>query len=62
MDRAKAEHVACVAAQGAQDCRLMIHVSSLITRELVLAFALLGCAALIPVAYRKWRNSHAAAE
>lgn len=33
-----------------------IELSALVTRELVLAFAALGLAALIPVALRKWRG------
>jgi uncharacterized membrane protein YdjX (TVP38/TMEM64 family) len=56
---AKAEYAACVAAHGAAACKLTINASSLVTQELVLAFALLGFAALIPVAYKRWRNAHA---
>ena len=59
---AKAEYAACVALKGPQACKLSIHVSSLITKELVLALALLGLVALIPVAVRKWRTAHAAAK
>ena len=59
---AKAEYMTCVAARGAQACKLTINASSLVTHELILAFVLLGFAALIPVAYKKWRNTHAAAE
>lgn len=59
---AKAEHAACVAANGPQACTLTINAGSLVTRELILAFALLGLAALIPVAYKRWRKSHAAAD
>jgi uncharacterized membrane protein YdjX (TVP38/TMEM64 family) len=59
---AKAEHAACVAAQGPHACKLAINASSLVTQELILAFVLLGFAALIPVAYKRWRNTHAAAE
>ena len=59
---AMVEHAECVARKGAEACTLGIHASSLITRELVLAFALLGVVALIPVALRKWRRPHAAAK
>jgi uncharacterized membrane protein YdjX (TVP38/TMEM64 family) len=57
---AKAEHAACVAKRGADACHFTIHASSLVTKELILALALLGLLALIPVAVRKWRGSHAA--
>ncbi len=59
---AKAEYVACVAARGADACKLTINASSLVTKELMLAFVLLGFAALIPVALKRWRNTHAAAK
>jgi hypothetical protein len=59
---AKAEYARCVAQGGAQACRLSIHASSLVTRQLVLALLLLGVVALIPVILRKWRNNHAAAK
>jgi hypothetical protein len=41
---------------------LKIHASSLVTKDLMLALLLLGCAALIPIGLKKWRRSHAAAE
>ena len=53
---------ACVAAHGAEACRFSLNASSLITRELILAFVLLGLAALLPVAYKRWRNTHGAAK
>ena len=59
---AKAEHARCVAENGAEGCKFTIHASSLVTRELLLALLLLGVVALIPVALRRWRNSHAAAK
>ena len=59
---AKAEYAQCVAERGAAACKLTIHASSLVTRELLLALLLLGVVALIPVALRRWRNSHAAAK
>ena len=45
------------AESGAQACKLSIHASSLVTKELVLALVLLGVVALIPVAVRKWRST-----
>jgi uncharacterized membrane protein YdjX (TVP38/TMEM64 family) len=57
---AKGEYLSCVASQGAGACKLMVHASSLVTKELVLACLLLGLVALIPVAVKKWRNNHAA--
>jgi uncharacterized membrane protein YdjX (TVP38/TMEM64 family) len=59
---ALAEHAQCVARKGADACTLGIHARSLVTKELVLALVLLGIVALIPVALRKWRNTHAAAK
>jgi uncharacterized membrane protein YdjX (TVP38/TMEM64 family) len=59
---AKAEHAACVARQGAQACRFVLNAGALITHELVLAFVLLGIAALLPVAYKRWRHAHGAGE
>jgi uncharacterized membrane protein YdjX (TVP38/TMEM64 family) len=62
MAAAMAEHAECVARKGAAACRLSVHASSLVTKELVLAFVLLGIVALIPVALKKWRKTHAAAK
>jgi uncharacterized membrane protein YdjX (TVP38/TMEM64 family) len=59
---AKAEYAQCVAEHGAEACKLTIHASSLVTKELLLALLLLGVVALIPVALRRWRNTHAAAK
>jgi uncharacterized membrane protein YdjX (TVP38/TMEM64 family) len=59
---AKADYAGCVALKGAEACKLRIHASSLVTKELVLALALLGLVALIPIAVRKWRTTHAAAK
>ena len=57
---AKAEYATCLAQKGMAACELTIRASSLVTRELILSLVLLGLLALIPVAVRKWRNSHAA--
>lgn len=59
---AEAQHAKCVAAHGAGACVFSLKAGSLITRELILAFVLLGLAALLPVAYKRWRNMHGAAK
>lgn len=59
---AKNEHAACVALKGADACKMKIHASSLLTKELLLALILLGVVALIPVVLKRWRKSHAAAK
>ena len=62
---AKTAHTACVAAKGAEACPFELHVSSLLTRELMLALALVGLVALMPIGLKKWKrrsNSHAAAK
>lgn len=54
---------ACLAKAGAQAeaaCPYTIDTSALVTKELVLAFALLGLVALIPVALKKWKARNAA--
>jgi uncharacterized membrane protein YdjX (TVP38/TMEM64 family) len=62
---AKNAHAACVAAKGAEACPFKLHVSSLLTKELILALVLVGLVALMPVGLKKWktrRRSHAAAK
>ena len=54
-----ASHDACVVAKGAAACPFELSASSLITKELLIAFAVLGVVALIPVALKKWKNAHA---
>ncbi|MDE2385375.1 MAG: TVP38/TMEM64 family protein [Alphaproteobacteria bacterium] len=49
-------HEACVAAKGAAACPFEISASSLITPQLLWAFAILGLVALIPVALKKWKS------
>jgi uncharacterized membrane protein YdjX (TVP38/TMEM64 family) len=56
---AEAKYAACVAVKGAALCKLSIKLSMLINKQVGLAFVLLGCVALIPVIYKKWRNRHA---
>jgi uncharacterized membrane protein YdjX (TVP38/TMEM64 family) len=59
---AKRAHAACVAHKGADACQMKLHVSSLLTKELILALLLLGVVALIPVVLKRWRKTHAAIE
>ena len=59
---AKQNHAACVAVKGADACRMKIHLSSLLTKELILALVLLGLVALIPIALKRWRKSYGAAQ
>lgn len=59
---AKNEHAACMALKGSYACKLKIHASSLLTKELILALVLLGLVALIPVVLKRWRKMHAAAK
>jgi uncharacterized membrane protein YdjX (TVP38/TMEM64 family) len=62
---AKDAHTACVAAKGVEACPFKLHVSSLLTRELMLALALVGLVALMPIGLKKWKrrsNDHAAAK
>lgn len=60
-----ASHQACLAKVGSSLdadslCPYTIDTSALVTKELVLAFALLGLVALIPVVIKKWRARNAA--
>lgn len=59
---AKQNHAACVAVKGADACKMKIHLGSLLTKELILALVLLGFVSLIPVALKRWRKSHGAAQ
>jgi len=62
---AKNAHAACVAAKGNAACPFKLHVSSLLTGELILALVLVGLVALMPIALKRWkrrRKSHAAAK
>jgi uncharacterized membrane protein YdjX (TVP38/TMEM64 family) len=47
----------CVAARGTANCSMTFDSSALVTRELLLAFALMGVVALIPVLLRRFRKS-----
>ena len=58
IDRAKADHAACVAT-GAADCQFHLGLSDLVTPQLLLAFAGLGLVALIPVALKYFKRQPA---
>ncbi|MDX2308719.1 MAG: VTT domain-containing protein [Hyphomicrobium sp.] len=52
-----AVHASCLASQAndaAKACAYTIDTSALVTRELLIGFALLGAVALIPVAIKSW--------
>lgn len=51
----------CLATPGGGPCEYTINTSALVTKELILAFALLGLVALIPVALKYWSKRHATA-
>jgi len=55
---------ACVAKMpgGEAACPYTIDTGALVTKELIMAFVLLGVVALIPVALKKWRARNAAIE
>lgn len=48
-------HDVCVASKGLANCPFEISTASLITPQLLVAFACLGVVALIPVAIQKWK-------
>ena len=56
IDAQAAAHAACVAEKGTALCPFELSVASLITSQLLLAFAALGVVALIPVALKKWKS------
>jgi uncharacterized membrane protein YdjX (TVP38/TMEM64 family) len=59
---AKKEYAACLALKGPEACKMQIHASSLLTKELLLALVLLGLVALIPVGLKRWSRTHGAAK
>jgi uncharacterized membrane protein YdjX (TVP38/TMEM64 family) len=54
----QAANAQCVAEKSVAECPFGLSLSSLITTELLLAFAALGVVALIPVALKKWKAHH----
>jgi len=60
-----AVHAACVARQASEpnlECPYTIDTSNLVTRELVIAFVLIGVVALIPVFAKRWRGRNETAK
>ena len=55
----QANHAQCIATKAASECPFELSLSTLITPQLLLAFAALGVVALIPVALKKWKARHA---
>lgn len=55
----QAAHAQCVTLKSLAECPFELSLSSLITKELLIAFAALGVVALIPVALKKWKARHA---
>lgn len=56
IDAQNAAHAACIAERGAENCSFSLDAGSLVTRELLLAFAGLGLVALIPVAFKFFKR------
>ena len=56
---AKAEQAACLATKTVAECPLAIHLKTLVTIEMKIAFVLLPIVALIPIVVKKWRRRHA---
>jgi uncharacterized membrane protein YdjX (TVP38/TMEM64 family) len=55
----QAVHLRCVSEKSLAECPFGLAVSSLVTNELLLAFAALGLVSLIPVVIKKWKNRNA---
>lgn len=47
---------ACMAAQRAAGCRMELDASALLTKEIVIAFIVLGFVALIPIGFKRWQR------
>ena len=61
IEKTNAEHAACIAANAQAACPYVIDAGTLVSKEIILAFAAIGVVALIPVIVKKWSNRHAAA-
>lgn len=57
LDSQRQAHAACLAAHASSDCGFVFDPAMLVTRELLLAFAILGIMALLPVLYRRLGTS-----
>ena len=49
-------HDSCIAGQSPDTCPFELSAASLVTPQLLAAFAVLGVVALIPVMLKKWKN------
>ncbi len=49
----------CVATSGVTNCMYDFDVGDLVTREILIAFTVLGVVALIPVALKRWKARRA---
>ncbi|MCB1376995.1 MAG: TVP38/TMEM64 family protein [Alphaproteobacteria bacterium] len=57
IDAQKAAQADCIATNGAAECRFELDPSLLITRELAIAFVVLGCVALLPIGLKRLKKS-----
>lgn len=55
VEKTNAEHAACVAQNGAANCEYAIDTGTLVSPEIILAFAAIGVVALIPVVVKRLR-------
>ncbi len=56
VEKTNAEHAACLAQKSAELCPYAIDTSTLVSKEIILAFAAIGVVALIPVVVKKLRG------
>ncbi|MEO1206832.1 MAG: TVP38/TMEM64 family protein [Pseudomonadota bacterium] len=59
IEETNAEHAACVSTNGEAACPYVIDASTLVSKEILLAFAAIGIVALIPVIVKKWSARNA---
>ncbi len=55
IEKTNAEHQTCIAERGADQCPYSIDTGTLVSQEIILAFAAIGVVALIPVVVKKLR-------
>lgn len=56
IDAQSLAHNVCVADKGVANCPYELSISSLVTPQLLLAFAVLGVASLIPILVKRWKT------
>ncbi|MEO1544550.1 MAG: TVP38/TMEM64 family protein [Pseudomonadota bacterium] len=59
IEETNTEHAACASAKGEAACPYVIDASTLVSKEILLAFAAIGIVALIPVIVKKWSARNA---